>query len=410
MDDQDLSRALRSLSEQWTDDGRVRSRIDAAVRARRRRRTALVYGSAIASAALVAVLLASSFAWNRTDITDLAVKTTPDGAANVGASTSIAPEERPSTTTPESAAAGCEIVPIQPMWLPEGWAAEVRPGPGGGSGAASAWHWPGPAGSFIDVYPGTSPFPVAERSVTELSTRVGAAHIGEIHEGYGARLELSSDECRTWDLNAYGLSEESLRRVVTSLIDTREAFAIWPEHTPLNAAAQRQTSYDQRWRLDPASTAREFAGEVLGWDNPSVTPTRSSPADSTYQLFRVERDPGGPSATLTLAPLVERTGRDHWSVVAVGGLSTADLGGSVAIGDGVARVLAPTERPYASAELRVTHGDHHHGVSETTAEFDLHLGYEPTAPGYYLVLLRDERHEVVGAWGNPLPARPFAAG
>src|SRR5690606_29741119 len=119
---------------------------------------------------------------------------------------------------------------------------------------------------------------------------------------------------------------------------------------------------------------------------------------------------GGPSITISLASLVEGTDGYHWSVVGVAGFSTADLGGSVAVGDGSARLLAPTDRPYASAELRIAHGDHRQAVTGSVAEFEVDLGYEPTSPGYYLVLFRDERDGVVAAWGSPLPAGAFAAG
>jgi hypothetical protein len=184
----------------------------------------------------------------------------------------------------------------------------------------------------------------------------------------------------------------------------RDAFALWPEETPAEAAAAapRLEAGEDPWRADAAETALAFAAAVLGWDRAVAEDVREQPGGLTF--VEVRRSPGGPSASVRLARLVADR---WWSVYNAWG--TVEDDPSVAVRDGRVEISFDMEDA-ASALVVVEFGTarYERQVDRGTVRFD--LGQEPTEPGYFLILLRDDAGRVFDVVSSPLPAGAFAAG
>ena len=183
------------------------------------------------------------------------------------------------------------------------------------------------------------------------------------------------------------------------------AFAIWPEETPEEAAAaaERLAAGADPWRGDPVETALAFAREVLGWKEPEVGPVEEQPAGLT--LVEVRPGPGGPAVSVRVAKLVQDR---WWSVYNAWGTPEHDP--TVSVRDGLFELAFDLEDA-ASATVVVEYGDLRiEREVEREGPLRVDLGDLPRVPGYFLVLLRDDRGAVFDVVSSPLPAGDFAAG
>jgi hypothetical protein len=149
-------------------------------------------------------------------------------------------------------------------------------------------------------------------------------------------------------------------------------------------------------------TALAFARTVLGWQDPRPGPVREQPGGLTF--VEVRRGEGGPSVSVRLARLV---GDRWWSVYNVWG--TVEHDPSVVLrGDRLE--LRFDMEDASSAHVVVEFGDTRLERDTDRGSLVLDLGRPPAEPGYFLILLRDERDRVFDAISTPLPAGAFAAG
>ena len=184
----------------------------------------------------------------------------------------------------------------------------------------------------------------------------------------------------------------------------RDAFAIWPEETPSEAASAvpRLQAGEDPWRTDPEETALAFAREVLGWPDPVVGTVQEQPGG--LMSVEVLRGPDGPSVSVRLARLLEDR---WWSVYNAWG--TVEHDPSVAVRHGRLELRFDMEDA-ASAHVVVEYGDARYERDTDLGRVLIDLGHDPTEPGYFLVLLRDARGRVFDVASSPLPAGAFAAG
>ncbi len=184
-----------------------------------------------------------------------------------------------------------------------------------------------------------------------------------------------------------------------------DAFALWPEETPTEAAqaARRLAAGRDPWRGDPVATALAFAREVLGWEAAAAGSAREQPGGLT--VVEVSREPGGPSVSVRLSRLVADR---WWSVYNAWGSPEHDP--SVAVRGSRVTVRFAMEDA-ASALVVVEFGEvRRSAIVRRPGPVRLDLGAVPAEPGFFLVLLRDRAGRVFDAVSSPLAPGPTAAG
>jgi hypothetical protein len=157
------------------------------------------------------------------------------------------------------------------------------------------------------------------------------------------------------------------------------------------------------WRSDPSETARQFAREVLGWDDPAIVEV--SPI-SEYGRASAVVQPAGRDTEIH-ANLSRHLNGRWWVVTSVWTLPDEHPPSYSLVGSNLEVRIRPMDRP----EVEVYQGGRSVIVQvvESTTAFEAILDRDPAAPSAFLVRWLDNGL-VVAVAGEAMPAGDSAAG
>lgn len=183
--------------------------------------------------------------------------------------------------------------------------------------------------------------------------------------------------------------------------DFQKSFSMWPEQSlgsSKTACAER--SSEESWRESPEGVASQFALEMLNWTG--TTAMEGPPQGRMVPLVVQSGEVDAPAVGVHVRQV---PGQSCWAVVAV----TSDPDNDQDPGVSYSRDGANVELHFDIGEATTAVGTvHHEGgrVIHSTADDEspirVDLGYRPSTPGYYLLVLRDENGTVFDAEGRPL--------
>jgi hypothetical protein len=299
-------------------------------------------------------------------------------------------------------------LPFVPRWVPEGLTSE----PVSSTGYGTPWIYEGSGSDrsiHVAMWSGVDAFDGAATRVSLLGPR--HARLG-MSAGRPVAIALV-EGCGLYFEGSESVTELELRKFLENLVLRTEVsdsqyftensgWALWPERAP-SASMQRCMN---EVATTPDDMARRFLRSELDWTSMSLESSLENEGVAHVTAWRKQ---GSTSVGRPLNVLLEAVvGDSCWVVTHVDGGSRGNHGISVnrknvALGFEMLGAQRAVITLYGGDGVETE-------VSTLKADAKFTIPAPMTEPGAYLIRLLDAQDNVIGAYGNPLPAGDFAAG